>query len=161
MPRALPGSGTNVNLSSFSWRKDDAANTTEASGSGQKKDNEDEEGDEEGEEFFVFPLVLPGDFLASKLQKRALWPPQAPSSSTTQSQVEAKGDVPLNRVYVSPRSKKDGGGLVIIGSVRRGQAGLMDFEEGRKLDVIGNIEELEEEEDEEDGEEEGTPRSKL
>lgn len=118
-PRAMPASGVNVDRSMMQWR-----GNTEQGGSG--KDGKDQEEDEP----FVFPLVLPGDFLASSSQ-RAMMRGRAPSSMTN-SHLK-----PLNRVYVTPRSRQDGGGVIVRGARRRGLPGLIDFEEGAQLQEMG------------------------
>jgi nucleoside diphosphate-linked moiety X motif protein 19 len=93
------------------------------------------------EETFVFPLVLPGDFLSSKAQldKMSGTKPSSSSSSSLQS-LKSR---PLNRVYVTPRSREDGGGVIVKGIRRRGLPGLVDFEEGAPLGEMGAIEDEE------------------
>jgi nucleoside diphosphate-linked moiety X motif protein 19 len=124
-PRAMPASGVNVDKSIMQWR-----GNTEEGGSG--KNGEEHEEDEP----FVFPLVLPGDFLASSSQ-RAMMRGKSPSKKTN---VDLK---PLNRVYVTPRSRQDGGGVIVRGARRRGLPGLIDFEEGAQLQEMGAEGELE------------------
>jgi len=77
-------------------------------------------GDAEEEEIFVFPLVLPGDHQASAAQR------------ATAGNAPLHGR-PLNRVFVSPRSREDGGGLVVKGVQRAGVGTLMDFTIGLAL----------------------------
>ncbi|KAK0558625.1 hypothetical protein OC844_005006 [Tilletia horrida] len=69
---------------------------------------------------FVFPLVLPGDYQASSAQRAAA------GNSPVVGQ-------PLNRLFVSPRAREDGGGLVVKGAQRVGVGALRDFEIGLTL----------------------------
>jgi nucleoside diphosphate-linked moiety X motif protein 19 len=123
-PRAMPASGANVDKKMMQWRGNSEME-------GQSKEDDEQEP-------FVFPLVLPGDFLASNSQ-RAMMSGKAPSSS---SDIKVK---PLNRVYVTPRSREDGGGVIVRGARRRGLPGLIDFEEGAQLQEMGS--DIEEESD--------------
>ncbi|KAE8198489.1 hypothetical protein CF336_g1662 [Tilletia laevis] len=91
-------------------------------------------------EVFVFPLVLPGDHQASAAQRAAAG---APSGTTASKR-------PLNRLFVSPRSREDGGGLVVKGVLRAGVGALRDFEMGLTLENR-----IEEDEEEVDGGEDG------
>ncbi len=88
------------------------------------------------DEPFTFPLCLPGDREQSRDQAKVaglVW--KEKSSGGPQG--------PENRVFVSPRTKADGGGLVVRGIRRRGVADLRDFEYG----VVVNHELVEDEED--------------
>lgn len=89
--------------------------------------------DDDDDEPFVFPLVLPGDFLASKEQQANMSGAQPSSGGPSVK--------PLNRVYVTPRSREDGGGLTVRGARRRGLPGLIDFEEGAQLEEMGSVDE--------------------
>ena len=82
--------------------------------SSSKEENEDEE-----EDLFVLPLVLPGDELR----------PTAGQSATVPESHEA----PRNRVYVTPRSRGEGGGMMVHGIHRRGITGLHDLRFGNVL----------------------------
>lgn len=104
-PRPIPSQGRNVLAGDFS-RKD-----APSSAAKEKPKSEEEEEDIP----FVFPLVLPGDHQASKT-------PPSPSSRGRQPS--------LNRIYVSPRSPSQGGGLIPRGAVRRNVGGLKDWTYG-------------------------------
>ena len=96
----------------------------------------------EGEDSFVFPLVLPGDWQASPAQKerakKGLFLPgtgekasNASGNGTGNGESVGKGEgKPLNRLYVSPRSKEQGGGMTVRGAVRKGLTHLRDFQVG-------------------------------
>ncbi|KAK0545982.1 hypothetical protein OC845_004837 [Tilletia horrida] len=81
------------------------------------------ESEDDEEEMFVFPLVLPGDYQASAAQRAA----------AGQNQSETSRRHAINRLYVSPRSREHGGGLVVKGAKRAGVGALMDFEIGLVL----------------------------
>lgn len=93
------------------------------------------------EDSFVFPLVLPGDWQASPAQKerarKGLFLPgtgeqKANNShgSTVRPETTGTDTKPLNRLYVSPRAKEQGGGMTVRGAVRRGLTHLRDFQVG-------------------------------
>ncbi|KAE8266097.1 hypothetical protein A4X09_0g6252 [Tilletia walkeri] len=86
-------------------------------------------------EVFVFPLVLPGDYQASAAQRAAAG---TASSAGKDAQLARR---PLNRLFVSPRSREDGGGLVVRGAQRVGVGALRDFEVGMALKDVGEEEE--------------------
>lgn len=130
-PHALPGQGSNIPLN---FSKSNAASAAE---------------DDESEDSYGFPLVLPGDYQASSLQT-------AQFDGGDHARRKRWKDVPLdqrplNRVYVSPRSRKDGGGLIPRGAKRRGVAGLKDWQIGAEVEIPAD-EQDENDEDEEDGE---------
>ncbi|CAO1638143.1 unnamed protein product [Parajaminaea phylloscopi] len=138
-PRALPRHGGAVALD-FS-KSDATAAGSERADATEKATEEAESGEAEP---FVFPLVLPGDWQASRVQRSAAG--GGPSSSDWASKPE--GERPLNRVYVSPRQKQDGGGLIPRGAVRRGIVGLPDWRIGVSLpEGTGADEELEDEDE--------------
>lgn len=128
-PRAVPTSGANVSNLNFARE-------------GQReKQSAEMAGDEEEEDVpFVFPLVLPGDFLASQDQQAKMGGSKARSN-------EKESAKPINRLYVTPRSRKDGGGLIVRGARRRGLPGLIDFEEGARLEEMGAGDKIAQEED--------------
>lgn len=68
---------------------------------------------QDDDSIFLLPLVLPGDVL------RPL-----------DGQMQADHTIALNRVYVSPRAKGEGGGLAVHGVHRRNIVGLQDFKHG-------------------------------
>lgn len=82
-----------------------------------KKASSEEE--EEEEDLFVLPLVLPGDELR----------PTAGQSAT----IPESDEAPRNRVYVTPRSRGEGGGMMVHGIHRRGITGLYDLRFGNVL----------------------------
>lgn len=128
-PRALPSAGANVSI-----------NVPSNNASGQwERVSEDEP--------FTFPLCLPGDQGQSRAQAAvAGLPYPAPKNSH-------KAE---NRVFVSPRLKSDGGGLVVRGIRRRGIPGTRDFQFGTVIEVT------ESKADDDAEEEESKPsRSKL
>lgn len=124
-PRALPklGGSKPKGMPALDFGKWEPWERTDAG----KGSNVSEEGDGDGDEApFIFPLVLPGDHRASPTrQGLSASPPPSPSPSGSSSSLP-----PLNRVYVSPRSHEDGGGLVASGAVRRGLPGLRDWRVG-------------------------------
>lgn len=73
----------------------------------------------EEDDLFILPLVLPGDELR----------PTAGQSATIPESHEA----PRNRVYVTPRSRGEGGGMMVHGIHRRGITGLHDLKFGNVL----------------------------
>ncbi|PWN33504.1 uncharacterized protein FA14DRAFT_123516 [Meira miltonrushii] len=75
--------------------------------------------EEEEDDLFVLPLVLPGDELR----------PTAGQSAT----VPESDEAPRNRVYVTPRSRGEGGGMMVHGIHRRGITGLYDLRFGNVL----------------------------
>lgn len=121
-PHALPGQGANIPL-----------NFSKSNSAAQ------DEGDEDDSEPFVFPLVLPGDYQASPLQNAQFHESKEDWSSVP------PNERPLNRVYVSPRMRKNGGGLIPRGAKRKGVAGLMDWQIGVEMQIKED-----EESDEED-----------
>lgn len=133
-PSARPDRGSSVGKVGLQWKgsgEEQEIKIIEPNSSG-KEQQEDEP--------FVFPLVLPGDFLASKDQKANM------SGKKPVNSIEMQ-DKPLNRLYVTPRSRQDGGGLIVRGARRRGLPDLVDFEEGARLEEMGADGEVEEEED--------------
>lgn len=82
-----------------------ARNRLSSKGGGQEKSDEEEQ-------MFVLPLALPGDALR-------------PVNGDPDSQQAQR-----NRVYVTPRGKNEGGGLLVHGAQRRGIKGLLDFQFG-------------------------------
>ncbi|SPO29463.1 uncharacterized protein UTRI_04807_B [Ustilago trichophora] len=109
------------------------------------------EGADEEEDSFVFPLVLPGDWQASPAQKerarKGLFLPGTGEQAAngpphgTASNAQGSASKPLNRLYVSPRSKEQGGGMTVRGAVRKGLAHLRDFQVGVLLAESPEIEE--------------------
>lgn len=100
-------------------------------------------GEGEGEDSFVFPLVLPGDWQASPAQKerarKGLFLPGTGeqkannNGAETAASASGKGAKTLNRLYVSPRAKEHGGGMTVRGAVRKGLTHLRDFQVGVML----------------------------
>ncbi|CAO1614797.1 unnamed protein product [Sympodiomycopsis kandeliae] len=131
-PHALPGQGANMPLNFSKVTKGD-----------ENQDKDDEP--------FVFPLVLPGDYQASALQSS-----QFRGQTTDWSKVEPSKR-PLNRVYVSPRMKKHGGGLIPAGARRRGISGLEDWHIGAEIEIRPDPSS----EEEEEGEGEAPAKSRL
>lgn len=95
----------------------------------------------ESEDSFVFPLVLPGDWQASPAQteraRKGLFLPGTneqkannPANPATTVDDQSAASKPLNRLYVSPRSKEQGGGMTVRGAVRKGLTHLRDFQVG-------------------------------
>ena len=95
----------------------------------------------EGQDSFVFPLVLPGDWQASPAQnqraKKGLLLPgteeqvaNATGGSASHGHAVGGSKKPLNRLYVSPRPQEQGGGMTVRGAVRRGLTHLRDFQVG-------------------------------
>ncbi|PWN27852.1 hypothetical protein BDZ90DRAFT_210966, partial [Jaminaea rosea] len=123
-PHALPKQGGTMALN-FEKRPSSLSNGKEG----------EQEGEEEEDTPFVFPLVLPGDWQASKSQRRAAGVGDESASSPSTSQR------PLNRIYVSPRNPEHGGGLIARGARRRGLPGLVDWKVGFELEE-GRDEEL-------------------
>lgn len=122
-PRAFPKAGAMLDIS-----KESIENRTRAQSA-------------ESEDSFVFPLVLPGDWQASPEQteraRKGLFLPdtdeQAANNPTdSRGQPHGKGAAmrPLNRLYVSPRPKEQGGGMTVRGAVRKGLTHLRDFQVG-------------------------------
>lgn len=147
-PSARPDKGSSVGKADLQWR-----------GSGEQQDTKiigpNSSGQEQGEdEPFVFPLVLPGDFLASKDQRAKMSGKRLLDNTELQ-------DKPLNRVYVTPRSREDGGGLIVRGARRRGLPGLVDFEEGARLDELGASGEVEDDDNTKANQNRRTPPFKL
>jgi nucleoside diphosphate-linked moiety X motif protein 19 len=133
-PQALPRSGSNVKKENLYFRGNGESQTSSIAVPPNSSGKEDDGNDGR----FVFPLVLPGDFLASKAQV-------AKMSGIKPSNDTVSGPKALNRVYVEPRSREDGGGLIVRGARRRGLPGLIDFEEGAQLEEMGVREEEEDE----------------
>ncbi|PWN50208.1 hypothetical protein IE53DRAFT_387511 [Violaceomyces palustris] len=129
---------------------------------------ENPSGDEDDtHEPFVFPLVLPGDYQAShsqrerarkgslvQLGRKDQTMSKRSDDNDDEDPVPARGRS-LNRLYVSPRSKSQGGGMTVRGAIRRGVGDLRDFEVGLMLQ-----EKPREDEDEEDADFE-TSKPKL
>lgn len=130
-PQARPGSGSNVSKYDLQRGRGE-----ESKPSSMKVNSSGNSGDDDDEPF-VFPLVLPGDFMASSDQQAMM------SGTRPTNKSNATTPKPLNRVYVTPRSRKDGGGLTVRGARRRGLPGLIDFEEGAQLYEMGADEEAE------------------
>ncbi|KAJ9474171.1 hypothetical protein PHBOTO_004239 [Pseudozyma hubeiensis] len=95
----------------------------------------------DSEDSFVFPLVLPGDWQASPAQKerarKGLFLPGTGEQKANNSHGSTVGPEttgaeakPLNRLYVSPRAKEQGGGMTVRGAVRKGLTHLRDFQVG-------------------------------
>lgn len=105
---------------------------------------------------FVFPLVLPGDWQASQKQQQ-----QQRGDSGTDLAAGDQGTTsrqrPINRIFVSPRLKEDGGGLMAKGARREGLPGLCDWVVGQGVPDFGGGE-IEESERGDDGK---TNRSRL
>ncbi|CBQ68598.1 conserved hypothetical protein [Sporisorium reilianum SRZ2] len=125
-PRAFPKAGAMLDI-----RRESVENRTRAQGAQGAQ----------GEDSFVFPLVLPGDWQASPAQaeraRKGLFLPgtgeQAAHNSAKgggQAEVKAPALRPLNRLYVSPRPREQGGGMTVRGAVRRGLTHLRDFQVG-------------------------------
>ncbi|PWN21826.1 hypothetical protein BCV69DRAFT_311539 [Microstroma glucosiphilum] len=139
-PRALPklGGSKPKSMPALDFGKwepgeiKDAEKESKSQSQSQSKSKSGEE--EEAEAPFIFPLVLPGDHRASPT--RQALPPSSSSArpksspSASPSPFSKSTLPPLNRVYVSPRSHEDGGGLVASGAVRRGLPGLRDWRVG-------------------------------
>jgi nucleoside diphosphate-linked moiety X motif 19, mitochondrial len=113
-PRPMPSAGATVSIP-----------TRNASGEWER----DESGD--GEEPFTFPLCLPGDSDQSRAQADL-----AGLDFSAGTAGKAGGKAALNRVFVSPRTKKDGGGLVVRGIQRQGVASLRDFKYGTAIERL-------------------------
>lgn len=124
-PKALPNQGSNVEISNLIKRGESGEFISESSSTEKAREPEDEP--------FVFPLVLPGDHKASKEQKL-----NAGISDDTSSNGEG-GLVALNRVFVSPRTKEEGGGLVVRGAMRRNVGKLLDFRVGICLEETEEV----------------------
>lgn len=75
--------------------------------------------EQDDDDLFVLPLVLPGDELR----------PTAGQSAT----VPESDEAPRNRVYVTPRSRGEGGGMMVHGIHRRGITGLHNLKFGNVL----------------------------
>ncbi|CDS01142.1 hypothetical protein [Sporisorium scitamineum] len=95
----------------------------------------------ESKDSFVFPLVLPGDWQASPAQteraRKGLFLPgtdEQTANDATQPGAKTEAKVaalkPLNRLYVSPRPREQGGGMTVRGAVRKGLTHLRDFQVG-------------------------------
>ncbi|UZJ54690.1 hypothetical protein CBS101457_004010 [Exobasidium rhododendri] len=115
-PEALPRRGSTVKQTNLPTRN----------GGRQQHINSPNVPAKEQDDPFVFPLVLPGDFLASEEQQSKL--------SGRKVDNDRSVEKPLNRLYVTPRSKEDGGGLIVRGARRRGLPGLVDLAEGSQLE---------------------------
>ncbi|SNX85753.1 uncharacterized protein MEPE_04462 [Melanopsichium pennsylvanicum] len=126
-PRPFPKLGAMLDI-----RKEIAENRdlAQQKGKGGEEDNS-----------FVFPLVLPGDWQASPAQKerarKGLFLPgtgektaNGPADGSGAAAAQGTTAKPLNRLYVSPRSKEQGGGMTVRGAVRKGLTHLRDFQVG-------------------------------
>jgi len=133
-PKPLPSQGSNV-ASDVIKTGESGQFETDFGPGGKTSISTKQDGSVEAEdEPFVFPLVLPGDWRASEEQKRNAGLPQSGSGN----------EKSLNRVFCSPRTKAEGGGLVVRGAMRKGVGQLMDFRMGICLE-----EKIEDEDEEE------------